>query len=730
MRNVNRTVGTMLGAEVTRRYGKEGLPDGTIHLDFTGSAGQSFGAFLPRGHHPRLVGDANDYLGKGLSGGRVSCVPTPTRRSPATRDGTPAASSPTVPRHRRQRHRLRRHGRRDVPARAGGGAVLRAQLRRAGRRRGRRRPRLEYMTGGRVVVLGSTGRNIAAGMCGGIALRPRPARARVNGEMVDLEALDDEDVAWLHGVVRRHRELTGSPMAQALLDDWEAAGRPTSPWSCRGTTSASSTRPSAPRPRAATPTRSSWRWRVADPRGFLKYARSDAPKRPVEERRADWNELYAPLTDPDRQAETRTQAARCMDCGIPFCHSGSAGCPLGNLIPEWNEYVRVGDWPRAVERLHATNNFPEFTGSALPGAVRGRLRAVITDRNGGPVTIKRMEWSIAEVGWEQELIAPQTPAVRTGKRVAVVGSGPAGLAAAQQLTRAGHDVTVYERDDRIGGLLRYGIPEFKFEKHELDRRLDQMRAEGTRFVVGCEVGGTPSSGTNALPVERLRAEYDAVVLAVGALAARDDDTVPGRELDGIHLAMDYLHAGQPRVRGRRPLADQRPRQERGHHRRRRHRRRLLRHRAPARARIGVHQLDQYPPPPAAATRRARPGRPGPTSCAPPGAGGGRRAPLRHRRPALRRRRRGPRALRRAGDRRGPQGRGRLARGHPDLRAGPRDALRPRALLDRLHRPRRHGAPARPGDRARRRRDRSAAARTGRPTPRASSSAATPTAAPR
>jgi glutamate synthase (NADPH/NADH) small chain len=335
---------------------------------------------------------------------------------------------------------------------------------------------------------------------------------------------------------------------------------------------------------------------VADPRGFLKFARSDAPKRPIEERRADWHELYAPLTDPDRQAETRTQAARCMDCGIPFCHSGSAGCPLGNLIPEWNEYVRVGDWPRAVERLHATNNFPEFTGALCPAPCEAACVLSITDRNGGPVTIKRVEWSIAEVGWEQELIAPQNPAVRTGKRVAVVGSGPAGLAAAQQLTRAGHDVTVYERDDRIGGLLRYGIPEFKFEKHELDRRLEQMRAEGTRFVVGCEVGGTPSSGTNALPVERLRAEYDAVVLAVGALASRDDDSIPGRDLEGIHLAMDYLTPANRECEGDGPS----PINARGQN--------VViigggdtgadcYGTATRQGAIGVHQLDQYPPPP-------------------------------------------------------------------------------------------------------------------------------------
>ena len=275
---------------------------------------------------------------------------------------------------------------------------------------------------------------------------------------------------------------------------------------------------------------------MADPRGFLKHTRDDNPKRPIEERRADWHELYADLTDPDVQAGTRDQAARCMDCGIPFCHSGSAGCPLGNLIPEWNDFVRRGEWDRASERLHATNNFPEFTGALCPAPCQEACVLSITSQPGS-VTIKRVEWSIAETAWKEGYVVPRPPVVTTGRRVAVVGSGPAGLAAAQQLTRAGHDVTVFERDDRVGGLMRYGIPEFKFEKWEVDRRLEQMHAEGTRFVTNCEVGG---DGTGDLPLERLRAEFDATVLAVGSLAGRDDDTLDGRDLEGIHLAMDYL----------------------------------------------------------------------------------------------------------------------------------------------------------------------------------------------
>jgi len=272
---------------------------------------------------------------------------------------------------------------------------------------------------------------------------------------------------------------------------------------------------------------------VADPNGFLKFARAEAPKRPAAERVHDWDEVYAPLASAEREQQVRTQAGRCMDCGIPFCHSGTAGCPLGNLIPEWNDLVRRGDWTQAGDRLHATNNFPEFTGRLCPAPCEAACVLNATPAAGGAVAIKRVEQTIADVSWESGLVPPRQAAVASGKRVAVVGSGPAGLAAAQQLTRAGHDVTVYERDDRLGGLLRYGIPEFKMEKKVLDRRLAQLRAEGTRFVTSCEVGVD-------LTVSQLQSSYDAVVLAVGALRSRDAPEIPGRGLTGVHLAMEHL----------------------------------------------------------------------------------------------------------------------------------------------------------------------------------------------
>jgi glutamate synthase (NADPH/NADH) small chain len=265
---------------------------------------------------------------------------------------------------------------------------------------------------------------------------------------------------------------------------------------------------------------------VADPTGFLKHDRALPQRRPVDVRIMDWREVYPEDNPSYGPGAVRTQATRCMDCGIPFCHDG---CPLGNLIPEWNDLVRTDRWEFAIERLHATNNFPEFTGRLCPAPCEA---ACVLGINSDPVTIKQVEVSIIDRAFDEGWVTPQLPERRTGKRVAVVGSGPAGLAAAQQLTRAGHDVTVYERADRIGGLLRYGIPEFKMEKRHLDVRLAQMEAEGTRFVTGVDVGAD-------VTVADLRAGYHAVVLAMGATVPRDLPA-PGRELTGIYPAMDYL----------------------------------------------------------------------------------------------------------------------------------------------------------------------------------------------
>jgi glutamate synthase (NADPH) small chain len=263
---------------------------------------------------------------------------------------------------------------------------------------------------------------------------------------------------------------------------------------------------------------------MADPNGFLKHKRREADHRPVHMRVRDWAEMYEPVD----LATLRAQASRCMDCAIPFCNSLS-GCPLGNLIPDWNDLVYRDRWRDAIDRLHATNNFPEFTGRMCPAPCES---ACVLSINDEPVTIKQIENEIINYAWEHGWVTPVRPSAKTTKRVAVVGSGPGGMAAAQQLTRGGHQVVVYERDDRPGGLIRYGIPDFKMDKALLDRRVEQMEAEGTTFECGVDVGVD-------LSVDELRSSFDAVVLAVGALWQRDLE-IPGRHLSGVHLAMDYL----------------------------------------------------------------------------------------------------------------------------------------------------------------------------------------------
>ena len=265
--------------------------------------------------------------------------------------------------------------------------------------------------------------------------------------------------------------------------------------------------------------------------GFMEYTREMPERRDPAERINDWLEIYQPFPED----KLKSQGARCMDCGVPFCHTG---CPLNNIIPDWNDLVYRGRWKEAIRQLHATNNFPEFTGRICPAPCEAACVLGITSP---PVTIKQIEKSIVDRGFEEGWIHPEPASVKTGKRVAVVGSGPAGLAAAQQLARAGHAVTVFEKADRIGGLLRYGIPNFKMEKHLIDRRVAQMRAEGVKFAVNAHIGVN-------VPVEKLRSEFDAIVLAGGAEQPRDLK-VPGRELKGVHFAMEFLPQANRRSEG-------------------------------------------------------------------------------------------------------------------------------------------------------------------------------------
>ncbi|MTW22370.1 glutamate synthase subunit beta [Allochromatium palmeri] len=270
---------------------------------------------------------------------------------------------------------------------------------------------------------------------------------------------------------------------------------------------------------------------MGKPTGFMEYARDDRRYAPAGDRVVHYDEFVIPLTE----SKLREQGARCMDCGIPFCHQG---CPVNNIIPDWNDLVYRGDWQAAIEVLHSTNNFPEFTGRICPAPCETSCTLNIDDH---PVTIKTIECAIVDRAWDEGWIKPQVPARRTGKRVAVVGSGPAGLACAQQLARAGHQVAIFEKADRIGGLLRYGIPDFKLNKKLIDRRMAQMRTEGVEFHTNAHVGVD-------IPVSQLRADYDALVLAGGAEQPRDLP-VPGRELAGIHFAMEFLKRNSQRVQG-------------------------------------------------------------------------------------------------------------------------------------------------------------------------------------
>src|SRR6476659_5628114 len=278
---------------------------------------------------------------------------------------------------------------------------------------------------------------------------------------------------------------------------------------------------------------------MSNPSGFLKIERQDRGYAPPEERLKHWKEFVRPLAE----REVEKQAERCMDCGIPFCHSG---CPVNNLIPDWNDLVQRDEWQPAIERLHRTNNFPEFTGRVCPAPCEASCTLNLTD---SPVTIKTIECSIVDRAWTEGWVQPELPSKKTGKKIAVIGSGPAGLAASQQLARAGHDVHLFEKNARAGGLLRYGIPDFKMEKHLIDRRVKQMEAEGVTFHYNVNVGID-------LPHDELLDSYDAVILSGGAEKPRDLP-IPGRELAGVHFAMDFLPQQNRRV-GNEPLGNREP----------------------------------------------------------------------------------------------------------------------------------------------------------------------------
>ncbi|KAI3846660.1 hypothetical protein MKW92_019453 [Papaver armeniacum] len=574
IKNVNRAVGTMLSHEVTKRYHLEGLPNDTIHIKLSGSAGQSLGAFLCPGIMLELEGDSNDYVGKGLSGGKIVVYPPRNSRFDPKENiviGNVALYGATC-----------------GEAYFNGMAAERFCVRNSGAKavvEGVGDHGCEYMTGGTVVVLGKTGRNFAAGMSGGIAYvldRDQTFSTRCNLELVDLDKVEEEeDKMTLMMMIQQHQRHTKSELAKEVLADFDnllskfikvfPRDYKRVLQDMKAQTGKKEADPQAPsdtedpdeaewkekdafeelKKLAAAGTKASEVKEAGDEeeeeeesparptsvtdavkhRGFIAYERESISYRDPTVRMSDWDEV---MIESKPGPLLKTQSARCMDCGTPFCHQENSGCPLGNKIPEFNELVFQNRWREALDRLLETNNFPEFTGRVCPAPCEGSCVLGIIDN---PVSIKNIECSIIDKGFEEGWIVPRPPVVRTGKRVAVVGSGPAGLAAADQLNKMGHLVTVFERADRIGGLMMYGVPNMKADKMGVvQRRVNLMAAEGINFVVNASVGNNPMYS-----LEKLRNEHDAIVLALGATKPRDLP-VPGRELSGVHFAMEFLHA--------------------------------------------------------------------------------------------------------------------------------------------------------------------------------------------
>jgi glutamate synthase (NADPH/NADH) len=564
--NTDRALGATLSYQISRRYGEAGLPKDTIHANIRGSAGQSFGAFLAPGVTLELEGDANDYVGKGLSGGRV--IIYPPRAAVFKAEENILIGNVCL------------YGATSGTCFFRGVAAERFAVRNSGATavvEGVGDHCCEYMTGGRIVVLGSTGRNFAAGMSGGIAYvldMNRDFESKVNQEMVELSALDDPaEIAYLRGLVEDHHHYTGSELAARILLDFSRAlprfvkVLPTDYKRVmleEAAKAAEAKKAEYPLPilpgqavrnlhedslkhnheREAREKKKNDLLDIEESvgdaqaekkrsalvldktKGFMKYQRRSEKYRNPKTRTRDWRELSSRLNED----ELKYQTARCMDCGVPFCQSDS-GCPISNIIPKWNELVFQNQWKDALNRLLMTNNFPEFTGRVCPAPCEG---ACVLGINEDPVGIKSIECAIIDRGFEMGWMVPNPPKNRSGKTVAVIGSGPAGLAAADQLNKAGHSVTVYERADRIGGLLMYGIPNMKLDKNVVQRRVDLMAAEGTKFVTNTAVGD------GDVTLESLRKEHDAVVIATGATVARDLP-IPNRSLEGIHFAMEFLH---------------------------------------------------------------------------------------------------------------------------------------------------------------------------------------------
>ncbi|KAK8970096.1 hypothetical protein KSP40_PGU015015 [Platanthera guangdongensis] len=559
VRNVNRAVGTMLSHEVTKKYFMKGLPADTIHIKLSGSAGQSLGAFLCTGITLELEGDSNDYVGKGLSGGKI--VVYPPRQSQFDPKENIVIGNVAL------------YGATKGEAYFSGMAAERFCVRNSGAIavvEGVGDHGCEYMTDGLVVVLGKTGRNFAAGMSGGTAYVydvDEKFHSLCNLELVDLEKVEEEeDIMTLKMMIQQHQRHTSSQLAREILDSFDnllpkfikvfprgykkilqklKAEKAAKDEQEEGELMKKDAFEELKKLAAATgngkadtklehsksikrPTQ------VADAvkhRGFINYEREGVAYRDPTVRINDWKEV---AVESKPSSLLKTQSARCMDCGTPFCHQEKSGCPLGNKIPEFNELVHQNRLRDALDRLLETNNFPEFTGRVCPAPCEGSCVLGIIEN---PVSIKSIECYIIDKAFENGWMVPRPPLKRTGKMVAIIGSGPAGLAAADQLNKMGHWITVFERADRIGGLMMYGVPNMKADKIDIvQRRVDLMAKEGVKFVVNANVGTDPSYS-----LDGIKADTDAIILACGATKPRDLE-VPGRELAGVHFAMEFLRA--------------------------------------------------------------------------------------------------------------------------------------------------------------------------------------------
>ncbi|XP_072396623.1 uncharacterized protein [Diabrotica undecimpunctata] len=544
--NEVRAFGSTLSYHISCKYNENGLPDGSeINIKLTGSAGQSFGAFLAKGVTITLEGDANDYVGKGLSGGTI--VIYPPKSSPFESHLNVIVGNVCL------------YGATTGKAFMRGIASERFAVRNSGAVavvEGVGDHGCEYMTGGIVLILGLTGRNFSAGMSGGIAYVwdvDGKFSTKCNMETVELCKLEDkEDVELVKSLLKEFQEETGSLIAQQLINEFDSHRKEfvkVFPYEYQRALKQKATEIAITQSQPVEPKIKDIEDTIGDTtqeqkkaeraldktRGFMKYPREMAPYRPPDKRMKDWDEIY---NFNHVRKGLRVQAARCMECGVPFCQSNSHGCPLGNIIPKWNLLVFQNQWRQALNHLLQTNNFPEFTGRVCPAPCEAACVLGISEPS---VTIKNIECSIIDHAFENGWIIPQIPINRTGRRIAVVGSGPAGLACANQLNKAGHSVTVFERNDRVGGLLQYGIPTMKLSKTVVQRRVDLLAAEGIEFKTNVNVGKDISA-------KELSEEYNAVVLTTGATWPRDLP-LPGRQLNGIHFAMEFLESWQKKQLG-------------------------------------------------------------------------------------------------------------------------------------------------------------------------------------